>query len=183
MTDHYSGKLSFIESKRIRLIAATARLVADDLSGHEALGTSLSVQVPENWPPELYDRNAMDFAASQLGDPAERGWSFWYLVDKSSQPEELLGICGFKGRPDGKGSVEIGYSVLSQYRNKGLATEAASRLVDWAFGHPHVTEVAAETLPHLRQSIRVLEKNGFSFTGQGSEQGVIRYAMHRSRLD
>jgi ribosomal-protein-alanine N-acetyltransferase len=183
MTDHYSGKLSFIESKRIRLIAATAGLVADDLSGHEALGASLSVQVPENWPPELYDRNAMDFASSQLSDPAERGWSFWYLVDKSSQPEELLGICGFKGRPDGKGSVEIGYSVLSQYRNKGLATEAASRLVDWAFGHPHVTEVSAETLPHLRQSIRVLEKNGFSFTGQGSEQGVIRYAMHRSRLD
>ena len=121
MTDHYSGKLSFIESKRIRLIAATAGLVADDLSGHEALGASLSVQVPENWPPELYDRNAMDFAASQLGDPAERGWSFWYLVDKSSQPEELLGICGFKGRPDGKGSVEIGYSVLSQNGTKGLS--------------------------------------------------------------
>lgn len=183
MSEHYSGKLSFIESKRIRLIAATADLVSDDLSGHESLSASLRVNVPENWPPELYDRNAMGFAARQLSDPAERGWSFWYLVNKNSQPEELLGICGFKGRPDGEGSVEIGYSVLSQYRNKGLATEAASRLVDWAFGHAHVTEIAAETLPHLKQSIRVLEKNGFSFTGQGSEQGVIRYAMYRSKLN
>jgi ribosomal-protein-alanine N-acetyltransferase len=95
----------------------------------------------------------------------------------------LLGICGFKGRPGQSGSVEIGYSVLSQFRNKGYATEAASRLVDWAFGHANVHEVCAETLPHLRQSIRVLEKNGFTFTGQGSEQGVIRYAMQRSALN
>ena len=183
MSDWYQGKLSFVESKRLRLIAASASLVADDLEGQQELAASLNVKVPGNWPPDLYDRNAMEFAASQLKDSSERGWSFWYLVSRQSEPEELLGICGFKGRPDGKGSVEIGYSVLSQYRNMGYATEAASRLVDWAFGHSNVTEVSAETLPHLRESIRVLEKNGFSFTGQGSEQGVIRYAMHRSGLN
>ena len=183
MTELYSGKLGFVESKRLRLIAATADLVADDLQGRDALASSLKVEVPGNWPPELYDRKAMEFAASLLKDPAARGWSFWYLVDRQTDPGELMGMCGFKGRPDGKGSVEIGYSVLSQHRNKGYATEAAARLVDWAFGHSNVSEVSAETLPHLRQSIRVLEKNGFSFTGQGSEQGVIRYAMRRSGLD
>jgi RimJ/RimL family protein N-acetyltransferase len=183
MSEWYADKLNFIESKRLRLIAATADLVISDLNGRESLASSLAVHVPENWPPELYDRNAMEFAISLLKEPAARGWSFWYLVDRLSQPEELLGMCGFKGRPDGNGSVEIGYSVLSQYRNQGFATEAASRLVDWAFGHTNVSEVAAETLPHLRQSIRVLEKNGFRFTGQGSEQGVIRYAMQRSSFN
>jgi RimJ/RimL family protein N-acetyltransferase len=43
--------------------------------------------------------------------------------------------------------------------------------------------VCAETLPHLSQSIRVLEKNGFQRTGAGSEQGVIRYAINRKSLN
>jgi len=183
VADLYSQKLRYIESKRLRLIAATGELVDSDLEGKGKLAGALGVVVPENWPPELYDRNAMNFAATQLKDPAEQRWSFWYLVHTQSDPEELLGICGFKGRPNQAGSVEIGYSVLSQFRNSGYATEAASRLVEWAFGHPNVTEICAETLPHLKESIRVLEKNGFSFTGQGSEHGVIRYAMRRSNLD
>ncbi len=90
-----------------------------------------------------------------------------------------MGICGFKGKPDETGSVEIGYSVLRQYQVQGYATEAVSRLVVWAFSHQNVTEVSAETFPHLRKSIRVMEKNGFSYTGPGSEQGVVRYAVHR----
>ncbi|MGH8034438.1 MAG: GNAT family N-acetyltransferase, partial [Lysobacterales bacterium] len=85
----------------------------------------------------------------------------------------------FKGRPATTGTVEIGYSVLAQYRNQGFATEAVERLLNWAFSHQSVTEVCAETLPHLQQSIRVMKKNGFSFTGPGSELGVVRYAVQR----
>jgi len=183
VAEFYSGKLRFIESKRLRLIAATGDLIASDLQGRKSLAASLNLTVPENWPPELYGRGAMNFAATQLKDPIERGWSFWYITNNQATAEELLGICGFKGRPGQSRSVEIGYSVLSQFRNQGFATEAASRLVDWAFGHSNVSEVCAETLPHLIQSIRVLEKNGFSFTGQGSEQGVIRYAVKRENLN
>ena len=75
--------------------------------------------------------------------------------------------------------MEISYSVLSQFRNQGFASEAVTRLVLWAFGHQNVKEVTAETLPHLRQSIRVMEKNGFIHTGPGSEHGVVRYAVQR----
>jgi ribosomal-protein-alanine N-acetyltransferase len=75
--------------------------------------------------------------------------------------------------------VEISYSVLSQYRIQGYATEAVARLIVWAFSHQNVRMVAANTLPHLQQSIRVLEKNGFSFQGPGSEQGVVKYALEK----
>jgi RimJ/RimL family protein N-acetyltransferase len=102
------------------------------------------------------------------------------LRGRLPKKNELLGICGFKGRPDEAGSAEISYSILHQFRAQGYATEAVARLVSWAFSHQNVTEVSAETLPHLRQSIRVMEKNGFSFTGPGSEQGVIRYAVQRT---
>jgi len=159
------------------LVAASLDLVRADLSGRKALAGALDAVVPDNWPPELYDRTAMQYSLQELENPAVQGWSFWYLLLDDSN--ELAGICGFKGRPDNDGSVEIGYSMLNQFRGVGLATEATMRLIAWAFTHGDVKEVSAETFPHLSSSIRVLEKNGMELTGAGSESGVVRYAVGR----
>ncbi len=171
--------LNTLETSRLTLVAATSELVAADLEGRDSLAKALRAEVPLNWPPDLYGRSAMEYAQRQLHDPAEQGWSFWYVLNKNGKKPMVCGICGFKGRPDSEGSVEIGYSVIGQSQNAGIATEAAGALTGWAFGHHNVMEVKAETLPHLRQSIRVLEKNGFHFRGPGSEHGVIRYAVGR----
>ena len=173
------NSLRVLKSRRLTLVAAIADLVTADIEGISPLAAMLNAQVPDNWPPELYELEPMKFALNQLADPAEQGWSFWYLLSGAGDERVALGICGFKGRPDEKGSVEIGYSVLSQFRNQGFASEAVQRLLTWAFSHQSVTEVCAETLPHLQQSIRVMKKNGFSHTGGGSELGVVRYAVQR----
>ena len=172
--------LRVVESRRMTLVAATPELVQADLASRTDFGEAIGADVPEEWPPDLFDSMAMRVALQQLQDPAEHGWSLWYLLSKDQEAPKVLGICGFKGKPDRAGSVEIGYSVLRQFRIQGYATEAVARLVTWAFSHQNVVEVTAETLPHLRQSIRVMEKNGFSFRGPGSEYGVIRYALQRS---
>ncbi len=177
-----SSPLRLIRSTRLNLISANVELIKKGISGREFLAEALDAHVPESWPPDLYGPRAMQYALTQLDDPSEQGWSFWYLVT-TDDACELAGICGFKGRPDQSGSVEIGYSILSSYQRRGFATEAVVRLVDWAFSHHNVHEVCAETLPHLSQSIRVLEKNGFKLTGAGSEAGVIRYAIKRSNLN
>ncbi len=177
-----SLSLRLIKSRRLNLIAATPELIEKDIKGRDFLSDALNVNVPENWPPDLYGPGAKQFALTQLDDVAEHGWSFWYLLTHDA-PSELVGICGFKGRPDESGSVEIGYSILSDFQCKGFATEAVASLVLWAFSHHNVSEVCAETLPHLVQSISVLQKNGFEFTGAGSETGVIRYAIKRSNLN
>ncbi len=174
--------LRLIQSPRLNLIAATIPLIEKDIEGREFLAAGLDVSVPESWPPDLYGPRAMHFALTQLGDATEQGWSFWYLVTREV-PGELAGICGFKGWPDESGSVEIGYSILGCYQRRGFASEAVQRLTGWAFSHHNVNEVCAETLPHLAQSIRVLEKNGFTPAGAGSEAGVIRYAIKRSSLN
>ena len=162
------------------LVAATSDLLAADLAGREAFSAAIGADVPENWPPELYESTAMRAALAQLQDPAEQGWSVWYLLSRKPTAPQVMGICGFKGMPDEAGSVEIGYSVLSQFRVHGYATEAVARLIVWAFSHQNVNEVTAETLPHLQQSIRVMEKNGLSFAGPGSEHGVVRYALQKT---
>ncbi len=171
--------LRVVESNRMVLVAANSDLVRADLAGVMPLSDMLEAQVPENWPPELYDREAMEYALRMLEDTTAPGWSFWYLLKRSGQTPQLIGICGFKGRPDAAGSAEIGYSIISQFRNQGYASEAVDRLVRWAFSHQIVQEVSAETLPHLQSSIRVMKRNGFEFTGAGSELGVVRYAVQR----
>lgn len=171
--------LRTLDSRRLTLVAATTELVQADLAGSASLAALLDAQVADNWPPDLYDREPMNYALRQLADPAEKAWSFWYLLNGMDEERVVLGICGFKGRPDAAGCVEIGYSVLPQFRNQGFATEAVERLVSWAFSHQSVVEVCAETLPHLQQSIRVMKKNGFNYSGEGSERGVVRYAVQR----
>ena len=171
--------LRTLDTKRMTLIAATVPLIEADLQGRDQLAGAIKASIPENWPPDLYERQAMEFTLRQLQDEAEKSWSFWYLQTRLPREVEVIGICGFKGRPDDVGSVEIAYSVLSQFRNQGYASEAVFRLVLWAFSHQNVNQVTAETFPHLRQSIRVMEKNGFIFTGPGSEHGVVRYAVQR----
>ena len=181
VNDSKAPMLRMVKSPRLNLIAASYDLIKEDIEGRDYLARALNAQVHESWPPELYGRTAMQFTLTQSDGAIEQGWSFWYLVT-DSVPGELTGICGFKGRPDESGMVEIGYSILSCFQRRGFASEAVSRLVAWAFSHHNVNEVCAETFPHLTQSISVLRKNGFEFIGKGSEAGVIRYAINRSNL-
>jgi RimJ/RimL family protein N-acetyltransferase len=173
--------LKTIQSPRLNLVSATKFLIRKDIEGRAGLSEALGVEVPSSWPPDLYGPRAMQFALNELGGAAELGWSFWYVITRE-EPVELAGICGFKGWPDEAGSVEIGYSILGSHQRKGFATEAVQRLTAWAFSHHNVLEVCAETLPHLSQSIGVLEKSGFHYTGKGSETGVIRYAIKRGQF-
>ncbi len=72
----------------------------------------------------------------------------------------LIGSGGYKGKADDAGVVEIGYGIAPAYRNRGLATEAAQGLVDYAFSQPHIKYVDAHTLAEVNPSTKVLEKIG-----------------------
>lgn len=165
------------------MIAATSALLDAELNGREIFQQELKVDVPENWPPDLYDRPALEFSINYLKEnPGAVGWAPWYLVLRNGSNGKLTaaGICGLKGKPSADGTAEIGYSVLSQFQKQGLASEAVDGLLKWAFAQPSVTRVIAETYPELKPSIRVLEKNGFHLIVADSEPGVIRFELSRS---
>ena len=167
-----------IRTERLELIPGTVDLLSAELEGLAPFRQKLGVMVPQSWPPDLYDRPAQEFMVNYLKENEDAsGWGTWYLVLRNGNPETLIGICGYKGKPSLDGTVEIGYSVLAEYQRKGYASEAARALVDRAFAHPEVTRVIAETFPELLPSIRVLEKNGFVLIGAGSEPGVIRFEL------
>jgi len=165
----------------MRLIPGTAELLRAELEGRGRLEEVLGVTVPDAWPPELYDHEAVSWTLGQLeADPDHERWGFYYFVLRNSGSGPLVvGAGGYKGPPS-RGAVEIGYSVLPEFQRRGLATEAALGLVSHGFAEQSVGLVVAETLTGLEPSIGVLRKLGFSLEGEGSEPGVIRYQLERS---
>jgi RimJ/RimL family protein N-acetyltransferase len=167
-----------LATRRLTLVAATAGHMHADLESREALARSLRVAVPDSWPPDLYDHDAIRYSLAMLEDPANDGWSFYYVVTNTPGPT-LVGLAGYKGHPTADGTVEIGYGILPAYQRRGFATEAAGALITNAFRHDAVRRVIAETLPDLDGSKGVLRRCGFAFVGDGSEPGVIRFALER----
>jgi RimJ/RimL family protein N-acetyltransferase len=169
-----------IQTRRLRLIAASAEML-DSEPDHERFGTLLGAVVPQDWPPELYDDGARQWSLEQLraGNPPQ--WLTWYFVLRGEPEATVIGVGGFKGPPH-DGTAEVGYGVLPAFRCRGLASEATNALIGFAFDHPQVKRVIAETYPELTASRRVMEKCGMKFVGPGSEPGVIQYAIGREEL-
>lgn len=157
----------------------TARLGRAEIEDRSEFARLLQARVPPAWPPPLNDAETMAYAVRFLEANPAVGWGVWYFVLLAQVTEErvAIGIGGFKGQPAPDGSVELGYSILEDFQGKGYATEAVGGMVSWAFAHPQVRIVTAQTLPELTGSIRVLEKSRFSFAGPGSEQGAICFEL------
>jgi RimJ/RimL family protein N-acetyltransferase len=80
--------------------------------------------------------------------------------------------------------VEIGYSVVPEAQRHGYCTEAVRALIARAFAHASIDRVAAETLPNLWPSIRVMEKCRMRFVGYGTDEGMrtVRYEVSRDQF-
>lgn len=169
-----------IRTRRLDLIAGTVARLEAELTGPGELAKALGVEVPDSWPPPLYDRDSMRRTLGLLRQDAT--WEEWglryFVLRRPRAPGLAVGVGGFKGAP-ADGSVEIGCSILRKHRRRGFATEAVEGLKERAFRDERVERVVAETLPDLEPSIGVLLKTGFVRVEGGSEPGVIRFEHRR----
>ena len=67
--------------------------------------------------------------------------------------------------------AEIGYWIGEPFWGRGLATQAVSKMVDYAFTQLPFIRLFAGVFAHNTSSMRVLEKNGFV------KEGVARNAV------
>ena len=162
-----------IETRNLQLIPSGPSHLETILKDKKDLEPMLGVSVPDSWP---VFPDAMSYVYEKVrSDPSAVGW--WTYLFVHAGDGVLAGEGGFKGPPDGSNEVEIGYALVPEYRGRGLATEAARGLVGWAFSHPGVVAVRAETLPDGHASIRVLEKVGMRF--EGATEKVLRWRLDR----
>jgi ribosomal-protein-alanine N-acetyltransferase len=146
-----------VETKRLQLIPFSLELKKTVLRDKSRLSQMVEARIPEDWPgPDLMD--ALPFFIRLMEqDPSGTVWDGIIL---HKEDHTVIGDMGFKGGPDEARAVEIGYSIIPAYRNRGYATEMARGLITWAFQQPGITTVTAECLEDNVGSIKVLEKLG-----------------------
>lgn len=84
----------------------------------------------------------------------------WGIFNKADG--DFIGTCLLRPFTFDNAKTELGYSIEKKYWNKGIGTEMASAMVDYAFAQLGNPYMAAVTVPENIGSQRVLEKAGFN---------------------
>ncbi len=163
-----------INTERLYLLPATSKLYLLELHDRPAFASTLNAHVPEEWPPDQITPEVIEDFIVRIQSRERKLWSFyWVLRQKAPEQPVLIGSGGFLAHKNGK--LELGYSLLEAYHGKGYATEAVQSMMLWVSSSLKRDSIIAYTYPHLKASIRVLEKNGFLLKGKGPEDGTIVY--------
>jgi len=94
---------------------------------------------------------------------ADRGYAFGIFVAAS---DELVGRIALSNVVRGAWqNATLGYFVGREYNGLGHCTDAVALTVEFAFDGARLHRVQAATMLHNAASIKVLERNGFSFEG------------------
>ena len=149
-----------METERIRIYPA----------GREQMEKTIAAETDED------NRKAYnEMLEGCLTHPEQWDWNAMWMIEKTDGTH--IGDLCFKGiKADC--NPEIGYGILEEYRGQGFATEAVKLALLWAFRHPDVNAIEAETDPYNAASAKVLMKCGFRPNGEAGEEGP-RYIVNR----
>ena len=87
----------------------------------------------------------------------------WALVLKNEN--KMIGTCGFTRFNLASDSAEIGYVINPVYRGKGIAAEAAKKVLEFGFVNLGLNRIEARYMVGNDASRAVMEKLGMKFEG------------------
>ncbi|NRB65298.1 MAG: GNAT family N-acetyltransferase [Saprospiraceae bacterium] len=108
------------------------------------------------------------------------GFGYWIAEYKDNS--DFIGWIALK--PLNKTEdIEIGYRFLKTHWNKGLATEGAKALLDYAFTNHSLQRVVSVAMAANKASTRVMEKLGLTFDHAGKyyDTECVFYTISREK--
>jgi RimJ/RimL family protein N-acetyltransferase len=167
-----------IVTSRLSLIAITPEMLLSEKNGDGRLGNLIQCVVPTNWPLKDWEPHVFDFLLAQLAEhPEQLGWPRYVSFVPPGGRRTLIGTLGAFTKAGRPSECEIGYSIAAPYEGQGFATEAARALIEYLRGDERLSSVIAHTYPWIPASVRVMEKCGMAFDGDGEEAGTVRYRL------
>jgi RimJ/RimL family protein N-acetyltransferase len=168
-----------IATPRLDLVAVTPQSLLiqqkDSPTMRIELGRSIGAKVPDEWPHENWEPHVFEYLLRLFAETPEAiGWCR-YLVLRHETGRTLIGSFGSGLPKPDTGEAEIGYGILPAWQRQGFAPEAVVAMLPWLQSRRQIRAFVAQTFPHLRGSIRVLEKTGFEPAGAGFEDGTILF--------
>lgn len=119
-----------------------------------------------DWIKYIVDKNihteeaAIEYIEVLRGNYSEFGFGFYCMVDKASG--KAIGLCGLIKRPYLE-LVDLGFSILKEYRKKGFTFEVSRAMMDYAHEELEIEQLAAITNVNNFASRKLLLKLGFKF--------------------
>lgn len=172
-----NSEIRSYHTERLILIAATLEHINAELNDLNYFASLLNAEVSPEWPPGEYDKDAQEYFRDLLikGGEDLEGWLGWYALKPpdENQSAVLIGAGGYFGPPSEIGEIEIGYSVMPSFQNKGYATEMVRALVEIALKDSRVKKISARTTVSNKASCKVLEKNGFKSFIRSIENHIL----------
>lgn len=153
-----------LRSERLKLVPFSAGIVPHLAPfDREALSEIVGAQVHDSWPgPDLEEAFPV-IREMLLEAPARAEWFFLLLL-----PDEgvVVGDIGLIPSPE-RNAVELGYSIVEDYRRRGFAREAATTVIE-AFRNSGSEELLIAACESSNAgSIRVLESVGMVCISEG----------------
>jgi RimJ/RimL family protein N-acetyltransferase len=121
--------------------------------------------------PQPFTRaDAEVFVTLNMTEPWETLPTFAVVLE-----DRVIGTVNFDVDPTIR-SAMLGYAIARAHWGRGIAVEAATAAMDWAFAEHDLGEIWASTDPAHVRSRRVLEKLGMTF-----DHGDARKVVYRLR--
>lgn len=160
-----------IETERLLL----RRMVAEDTDALLELFTDPRVMA--SFDDRLFDRPMMErWVRRNLEHQDEHGYGLFSIVTRDTGI--LIGDCGLEHLTiDGRPEVELGYDLRSDFWRRGLATEAAIAVRDFAFKQLRLPRLVSLIRPSNHASRRVAEKVGMAKESETTLGGHV-YAVY-----
>ena len=146
-------------TRRLRL----RRFVDADLAAFLAYRNLPEVSVYQDWTTYSTEEAQAFIAEMQHTDPHTTGW-FNFAIELQVTGE-LIGDLGFLIREDDSRQGKIGYTLNPQFQGQGYATEAAERVLAYAFDDLRLHRITAAADVRNSASVRVMERLGMRREG------------------
>jgi ribosomal-protein-alanine N-acetyltransferase len=166
VTDEVDHQMPFpVSPKHVRFVelsgeAMTALLDGDLPAASRMAGVALTEYFVTDKARWLWRLRLQQIAA----DPDHARWMAPQVV--VGDEGVVIGHAGFHGPPDEVGMVEIGYSVVPDFRRQGCARAVLIELLHRAAAEPAVTTVRATISPDNVASLATIAGFGFVEVGE-----------------
>jgi len=151
--------LPVLETNRLLL----RKLSIDDAEAMHMYGSNDKVTKHVFWDTHksLADTKAfIHYALNQYDNNAIAPWGI-----EHKQEKKLIGTIDFvRWLPEHR-LAEIGYVITPEHWGKGIATEAAKKIIAFGFHHMNLVRIEAKCFSENIGSARVMEKVGMTFEG------------------
>jgi [ribosomal protein S5]-alanine N-acetyltransferase len=133
-------------------------------------------EVMRYYPRPYAERDVRDFINRMRTRYREEGCGLWLLVDRESG--EPLGRVGLMRQPvNGVDEFEIGYMLHRPFWRRGLATEAALAVREFAFTERKLPRVVSLVRPENVPSQGVARKLGMEIVGSTEQMGLEHHVF------